>query len=403
MTPSVSPVSAILVAAGSSQRMGRDKLWTDFWGRPAWRWALDVLLAQPGLEHVAVVVPADAEDRFGAALPPDERRCLIVPGGSTRADSVIKGLWGLTGAGHGDETLVVVHDAARPAVTPELVGTVVSALVAEGGERAIVPVTAVVDSLKRVRGGRVVAPVERDEVAAAQTPQGATLGALRAAIEEAHAWGRPITDDAGALAAAGVPVLTVPGDPGNRKLTEPGDVAPMRAILAERVVTLPQSAVSPGARMGIGFDAHRLEDGRLMRLGGMAWDDEPRGPLGHSDGDVVLHAIVDALLGAAALGDIGALFPHTAEWADADSSALSATAVGLLAENGWRPVSVDVSVAAERPAIAPRRDEMAARIASILGIGPDAVSVKGTTSDGLGFTGDEGIAAWAVALVERSA
>lgn len=402
MTTSAIPVSAILVAAGSSQRMGSDKLWTDFWGRPAWRWALDVLLSQPGLQHVAVVVPADAHARFTAALPPDDERCLIVAGGSTRADSVIKGLWGLTGAGHGDETLVVVHDAARPAVTPELVDAVVSALAAEDGERAIVPVTAVVDSLKRVRGGRVVAPVERDEVAAAQTPQGATLGALRAAIEEAHAWGRPITDDAGALAAAGVPVLTVPGDPRNRKLTDPGDVAPMRAILAERIVSLPDSFGAPGTRSGMGFDAHRLVEGRPMRLGGLAWDDEPRGPHGHSDGDVVLHAIVDALLGAAALGDIGALFPHTAEWAGADSNALGATAVGLLAENGWRPVSVDVSIAAARPAIAPRREEMTAHIARILGIGPGAVSVKGTTSDGLGFTGDEGIAAWAVAIVERS-
>ncbi len=141
-----------------------------------------------------------------------------------------------------------------------------------------------------------------------------------------------------------------------------------------------------------------------MRLGGTTWDDEPRGPLGHSDGDVVLHAIVDALLGAAALGDIGALFPHTAEWADADSSALTATAVALLAENGWRPVRRRRERRGRaRPAIAPRRDEMAAHIAGILGIGPDAVSVKGTTSDGLGFTGDEGIAAWAVAIVERSA
>ncbi len=383
--------------------MGRDKLWTDFWGRPAWRWALDVLLSQPGIEHVAVAVPADAEDRFRGALPPDENRCLIVPGGSTRADSVIKGLWGLTAAGHGDETLVIVHDAARPAVTPELVAAVVAALAAERGERAIVPVTAVIDSLKRVRGGRVVSPVERDEVAAAQTPQGATLGALRAAIEEAHAWGRPITDDAGALAAAGVPVLTVPGDPGNRKLTEPDDIAPMRATLAERIVSLPRSASSPGTRIGMGFDAHRLVEGRTMRLGGVTFNDEPRGPLGHSDGDVVLHAIVDALLGAAALGDIGALFPNTAEWADADSSALGATAVGLLAENGWRLLNVDVSIAAARPAIAPRRDEMAANIARILGIVPGAVSVKGTTSDGLGFTGDEGIAAWATASVERSA
>ena len=213
--------------------MGGDKLWTDFWGRPTWRWALDVLLASPGLIRVAIVVPADAVERFGSALPAAHERCMIVAGGEARADSVIAGLWALTGAGHDDATLVLVHDAARPAVSVELVEAIAAAA-GLGVERAVVPVVPIVDSLKRVRGERVVAPVERDEVAAAQTPQAARLGALRAAIEESHAWGRPVTDDAGALAAAGVPVHTIPGDPANRKLTEPGDVAPMRAVLAER-------------------------------------------------------------------------------------------------------------------------------------------------------------------------
>lgn len=400
--PSSAPFSAILVAAGSSRRMGSDKLWTEFWGRPAWRWALDVLLAHPSLVHLAIVVPAEAEERFAAAMPPRDGRCLVVPGGETRADSVIKGLWALTGAGHDDDTLVLVHDAARPAVTPELVDRVVAAAAAEGGDRAIVPVVPVVDSLKRVRGGRVVSPVERADVAAAQTPQAATLGALRAAIEEAHAWGRPITDDAGALAAAGVPVLTVEGDPMNRKLTDPSDLAPMRAVLAERISALSPGDTAAGQRYGVGFDAHRLVDGRPMHLGGLTWDDEPRGPLGHSDGDAVLHAIIDALLGAASLGDVGTLFPDSAEaWSGADSGDLTRAAVGLLAEHGWRPVGVDVSVAVAHPAIAPRRDELAQRIGGILGVDGDAVSIKGTTSDGLGFAGDEGVAAWAVASVER--
>ena len=219
---STAPFAAILVAAGGSQRMGSDKLWTDFWGRPTWRWAFDALLATPGLVRIAIMVPPDGIDRFAAALPEAaDDRCLIVAGGDARADSVIAGLWALTGAGHDDGTLVLVHDAARPAVSAELIQTIVAAA-AEGPERAVVPVVPIVDSLKRVKGGRVVAPVEREEVAAAQTPQAARLGALRAAIEESHAWGRPVTDDAGALAAAGVPVHTVPGDPANRKLTEPG-------------------------------------------------------------------------------------------------------------------------------------------------------------------------------------
>ena len=167
---------------------------------------------------------------------------------------------------------------------------------------AVVPVVPVVDSLKRVRNERVVAPVERDEVAAAQTPQAARLGALRAAIEEAHAWGRPITDDGGALAAAGVPVRVVAGDPANRKLTEPGrsswTCVPQLARCA-----LPASRrrhrPMPARASGIGFDAHRLVVGRPMVIGGMAFPDEVRGPEGHSDGDAALHALIDALLGAA--------------------------------------------------------------------------------------------------------
>jgi 2-C-methyl-D-erythritol 4-phosphate cytidylyltransferase / 2-C-methyl-D-erythritol 2,4-cyclodiphosphate synthase len=398
----VSPArfTAILVAAGRSSRMGSDKLWADLWGRPAWRWSLDALLATPGLERIALAVGADAVERFAASIPTDGAdRVLVVRGGDVRADSVIAGVWALTGAGHDDETVVLVHDAARPAVTPELIGAVAAA--AAGGAPAVVPVVAVVDSLKRVRGDRVVAPVEREEVAAAQTPQAARLGALRASIEEAHAWGRPITDDAGALAAAGTPVHVVPGDPANRKLTEPGDLAVLAAILAERAAPLAApSATEPAARFGTGFDAHRLMAGRPMRVGGVTFPDEPLGPEGHSDGDAALHALIDALLGAAHLGDVGSLFPSdAAAWEGADSGELVRRAVARLAEAGWRPVQADLAVAAARPAIAPRREEIEARVADLLGVPAIAVSVKGTTSDGLGVTGGGGIAAWAIAGV----
>jgi 2-C-methyl-D-erythritol 4-phosphate cytidylyltransferase/2-C-methyl-D-erythritol 2,4-cyclodiphosphate synthase len=395
--------TAILVAAGRSSRMGSDKLWADLWGRPTWRWSLDVLLADADLVNVSIAVPPDAVERFRAALPPGETRCIVVPGGEVRADSVIAGIWALTRAGHDDETLVLVHDAARPALTTELVRTVVTAAVATGG--AVVPVVGVVDSLKRVRNDRVFAPVEREEVAAAQTPQAASLGALRAAIEEAHAWGRPITDDAGALAAAGVPVHVVPGDPANRKLTEPSDLVAMRGMLAGMASGLEApETVPPGMRVGIGFDAHRLVDGRPMRLAGVSFPDEPRGPEGHSDGDAALHALVDALLGAAGLGDVGALFPSSEPaWEGIDSAALVRGAVDQLRAHGWRPAAVDIVVAAARPSIAPRRDEIVGRLAELLGVDPGSVSVKGTTSDGLGFAGTEGVAAWAIATIERSA
>ena len=399
------PFCAILVAAGRSSRMGTDKLWADLWGRPAWRWSLDALLATPGLVRVAVAVGADALERFGAALPADaEGRCLVVAGGDARADSVIAGLWALTGAGHDDETLVLVHDAARPAVTPQLVEAVATA--AAGGNIAVVPIVAVTDSLKRVRNERVVAPVEREEVVAAQTPQAATLGDLRAAIEEAHVWGRPITDDSGAMASAGVPVHVVPGDPTNRKLTEPSDLVAMRALLAARAAPIPAAReLHAGARPGLGFDAHRLVEGRPMRIAGVDFPDELLGPDGHSDGDAALHALIDALLGAAAMGDVGTLFPADAEgdpWAGADSGRLVQAAVARLAADGWRPASADLAVAVARPAIAPRRAEMADRVASLLRIPAERVSIKGTTTDGLGIAGAGGIAAWAIAVVERA-
>ena len=399
--PTRARFTAILVAAGRSRRMGSDKLWTDFWGRPTWRWSLDVLLAAPGAERIAIAVAPDAVDEFSTALPSGAAdRCLVIPGGEARADSVIAGLWALTGVGYNDDTLVLVHDAARPAVTPELVEAVASA--AAAGDWAVVPVVPVVDSLKRIRNGRVVAPVEREEVAAAQTPQAARLGDLRASIEEAHAWGRPITDDAGALAAAGVSVRTIEGDPANRKLTEPGDVVTMRALLAARATLVELPAGSAAGRSAIGFDAHRLVEGRPMRLGGLDWPDEPRGPLGHSDGDAVLHAIVDAVFAAAGLGDVGTQFPPDGESEGADSADLLAEAVARAGEAGWKPSSADVAIAVARPVVADRRDELVARIAGLLGIAPAAVSVKGTTSDGLGFAGEGGLAAWAVVSVERT-
>ncbi|MCA1588685.1 MAG: 2-C-methyl-D-erythritol 2,4-cyclodiphosphate synthase [Chloroflexi bacterium] len=167
-------------------------------------------------------------------------------------------------------------------------------------------------------------------------------------------------------------------------------------------IVAPGSAVDlpAGVRCGIGFDAHRLVAGREMRIGGVLFADEKRGPEGHSDGDAVLHALIDALLGGAQLGDVGSLFPPgEAAWEGADSRDLVRGAVARLDEHGWRPTAADVAVAISRPAIAPRRDDIIEVIAGLLGVELDAVSVKGTTSDALGFAGQDGIAAWAVAGV----
>jgi 2-C-methyl-D-erythritol 4-phosphate cytidylyltransferase/2-C-methyl-D-erythritol 2,4-cyclodiphosphate synthase len=392
------PVAAVLVAAGQSRRFGGDKLWIDLWGRPVWRWGLDTLLSVPGMTHIVVVAPAEAIERYEHALPADGRdRCLVVAGGADRTDSVVAGISALTAAEVAEDTPVLVHDAARPAAGPELMVMLVAAIRAGTGAVPVVPVT---DSLKTVDAvQRVTGTVDRSAVFAAQTPQGATLRQLRAATEESHAWGRPSTDEAEAMAAGGIPVRAVEGDPLNRKLTHAGDDAMLRGVLAGWAVPVEVPEAAEGRRAGIGFDAHRLEDGRELRLGGLAWPGE-RGLAGHSDGDAALHAVIDALLGAAGLGDIGSLYPpDDARWADADSAELLRGTVERLRSAGWRPVALDVAIVARRPSIANRRDEIRKRLAELTELPAEAVSVKGTTSDGLGFAGAEGIAAFAVASV----
>jgi len=394
-------IGAVLVAAGSGQRMGGDKLWIEFSGRPAWRWALDTLLAMPGMSWVVVVAPADALDRFRDAIPESAQgRCEVVAGGEERADSALAGIGALTAAGFPEDAPVLIHDAARPAASSELMERIVAAVTPTDGA---VPVITLHDSLKHVdNSGRIVGAFDREGLALAQTPQAATLVVLRAALEEAQAWGRKMTDEAAAFGAAGVVVHAVAGDPGNQKLTEPGDETLVAGVLASRSLPLVAPAVGDGQRAGIGFDAHRFSEGGALRLGGLEFAGEPR-LAGHSDGDAGLHAVIDALLGAAAAGDIGSLFPpDQARWRDADSGELLRGAVSTLQAAGWRPASVDLTIVAARPTIAPRRDEMAARLAELCGIDAGAIGVKGTTSDGLGFAGAEGIAAFAVAVIARA-
>jgi 2-C-methyl-D-erythritol 4-phosphate cytidylyltransferase/2-C-methyl-D-erythritol 2,4-cyclodiphosphate synthase len=385
-----------------------DKLWITELGRPVWRWSLDALLAVPDVELVAVVAPADAIHRFRSALPPTGAdRCRLVAGGDARHDSVRAGLQALTDAGVGDATVVLVHDAARPAASTGLMEAVAAAVTAGAGAIPVVPIH---DTTKRLRDGLATETVDRTDLAAAQTPQAASLGILRAAMEAARSQGWDPTDEAAALAAIGVPVRTVPGDPANLKLTEDADVplvhAALRAGAAPARAPLDTTLAGEAGpvRAGVGFDAHRLEAGRPLHLGGLAFPDEPRGLVGHSDGDAALHAVIDALLGAAGLGDIGTLFPpDDPAWDGADSGDLLRRAAGQVAAAGWTPSSIDLAIAAARPAIAPRRAEMAARIAELVGLPAEAVSVRGTTSDGLGFAGSEGTAAWAVVLIGRGA
>lgn len=409
MTAAARPLAGVLVAAGRGRRMGSDKLWVEPLGRAIWRWSLDTLLAVPGMEVVALVVPADGIDRFRAALPPGASdRCRVVAGGEARADSVRAGLDALVAAGIDGATVVLVHDAARPAATVALMERVARAVV--DGEGAI-PVVPVSDTLKRLTDGVAGETVDRTDLVAAQTPQAAGLGILRAALDAARADGWEPTDEAAALTAAGITVRTVKGDATNRKLTEPADVLLLQGILRSRLAPVDAAMVNepmPGSggkgsvRAGVGADAHRYEAGRPLRLGGIGFPDEPRGLAGHSDGDAALHAVIDALLGAAGLGDIGTMFPADDATRDADSGELLRHAVQRVRSAGWEPTSVDLAIGAEQPAIGPRRDEITARLAELIGLPATGVSVRGTTTDGLGFAGGEGVAAWAVALVERT-
>jgi 2-C-methyl-D-erythritol 4-phosphate cytidylyltransferase/2-C-methyl-D-erythritol 2,4-cyclodiphosphate synthase len=385
-----------------------DKLWIEELGRPVWRWSLDALLAVPDMGLVALVVPADAVDRFRSALPPTgPDRCRLVAGGEARHDSVRAGLQALTDAGVGDATVVLVHDAARPAASTTLMEAVAEAVTSGAGAIPVVPIH---DTVKRLRNELATETVDRRDLAAAQTPQAAGLGILRAAMEAARSQGWDPTDEAAALAAIGVPVLIVPGDPANLKLTDELDLPLLHAALragaapAHAPLDTTPAGEAGSVRAGIGFDAHRLEAGRPLHLGGLAFPEEPRGLVGHSDGDAALHAVIDALLGAAGLGDIGTLFPPSdPAWDGADSGDLLRRTAGQLVAAGWTPRSIDLAIAAARPAIAPRRAEMAARIGDLAGLPAEAVSVRGTTSDGLGFAGSEGIAAWAVVLIGRDA
>ena len=384
-------VAAVVVAAGRGERLGApEKVLLPLAGRPMLAWSLLALERAESIGPVVVVAGPHTRKAI-ARLVRDEgfaKVQAIVAGGERRQDSVAAGLAALP---LGIE-IVVIHDGARPLAEPDLFDRCAAAA-AEG--RAAIAAIPVADTLKRVAAGAISGTIDRAGLWAAQTPQAFRLESLRQVM--AVNPGETVTDEARCFETAGVPVAVVPASLANLKVTHPEDIAVADALLRARHGVRPPAAP---VRTGIGYDTHRFVPGRRLVLGGVEVPHD-RGLEGHSDADVLLHAIADAILGAAALGDIGQHFPPGDErFRDADSQDLLREAVRLVREAGWTPGNVDATLLAEAPRIGPHVPLMRERIAACLGISPDAVGVKATTNEGMGAIGrGEGIAALATATL----
>lgn len=370
--------TALIVAAGSGSRIGGvPKQFRSLGGTPVLRWAVDALARHPAVRTIRVVIGRDQREQAAACLKGADVGELI-EGGSDRADSVRAGLASV------EADAVLVHDAARPFCPPTVVDRLLASLEFFDGAAPVLPVG---DTLSRL-GQLLGDPVDRSGVVRVQTPQAFRLAALRSAYDR---WsGPPPTDETTVLRAAGMKVAAVEGDPALEKITLPADFERAEQWLAGRLTP----------RTGMGFDVHAFSGEGPVMLGGIAVPHN-RGLAGHSDADVLLHAITDALLGAAGLGDIGDHFPPSdARWKGADSSEFLAHAAALVREGGASIDHVDCTIIAEAPKVGPYRLAMRQRIAEIAGLSVDQVSVKATTTEGLGFTGrGEGIAAQAVASI----
>ena len=377
-------IAALLMAAGRGSRFGMEtpKQFLPLLGRPVLRWAAEALLADGAIDTLLPVCAPEEAARVAAALDGLPAKLPPVPGGDTRQASVRAGLEALAMAG--PPWIVLVHDAARPCVPR---GTVPRLLAALDEAPGAIPAQPVADTLKRGAHGRIVETVPREGLHRAQTPQAfrfeTLLAAHRAAQHEA-------TDDAALLEAAGAAVALVAGSEANVKITFPEDLERVEASLLARL----------WPRTGTGFDVHRLVEGRPLVLCGVTIP-FPLGLAGHSDADVGIHALCDAIYGALAEGDIGRHFPPSQDrWKDADSAAFLRHAAARIAAHGGVLTNADVTLICERPKITPHAEAMRTRLATLLDVPVGRISVKATTTERLGFPGrGEGIAAQAAATV----
>lgn len=400
-------IAAIVPAAGAGVRMEADrpKQFRPLGDRPLLVHTLQRLSDSPLIETVVVVVPADwvAKARSELIEPYGLAKVgAVVAGGAERQDSVAAGLEAL-----GPEVdLVVVHDGVRPFMTEAMIADVVEAARAVGAAVAAIPVA---ETVKRVADGAVVETVSRDGLYRVQTPQAFRREVLAEALERARAEGVVGTDEAALVERFGRPVRVVAGSAVNLKVTSPEDWSLAESILSSlgRSASASKAAREGTERMslrvGMGYDVHRFASGRPLILGGVVVPSD-QGLEGHSDADVLAHAVCDALLGAAGAGDIGRHFPDTdPTYAGANSLDLLREVGAIVARRGFRPLNVDATVVLQEPKLKDFLPAMEANIAETLGIDPTLVNIKATTTEGLGFVGQgEGVAAYAAATIEAT-
>lgn len=379
---------AIILGGGSGQRMGAkcNKVLLPIAGKSMIVRSVEAFV--PLVEQVVVVSREEDMPAMASELAQNGLDVPMVSGGATRQESVWRGLQALSGQCDG----VLVHDGARCLVTADVIQRCMASVEECGTGVAAVPVT---DTIKTVSDANIALDTpNRTALRAVQTPQGFKTDLLRQAHEQAQRDGFLGTDDASLVERLGVPVQLTEGSRRNIKLTTPEDLLMAEAFFAEQAL--------PALRVGQGYDVHRLVEGRPLILCGVTVP-HTLGLLGHSDADVALHALMDAMLGAMALGDIGKHFPDTdPAYAGADSLQLAQHVARIMREKGWKIVNIDSTLLCQKPKLAPYIPAMRENLAAAFGMPVDAVSVKATTEEHLGFTGEGlGIAAHAVALIEK--
>ena len=381
------PYTVMMVAAaGGSTRMGQPKQHILLGKHPVLIHTLLALQQVAAVDEILLIARPEDHDVFAAQAKEAGVTKLshIVAGGATRQQSVQNGLAALPP----EATIVGIHDGARPLIDPDTVATVIATAAECGAAAVAVPVK---DTLKRTdEQGVIIDTPDRANLWRVQTPQVFDRAKLCAAMEAAMAAGKDYTDDCQLMEAAGHKVKLVKGLDTNLKLTTPEDIALAKALMKEE----------KPMRIGHGYDVHKLVEGRDLILGGVKIEYE-KGLLGHSDADVLTHAVMDALLGAAALGDIGKLFPdNDPAYKGADSIALLRRVVERVSEDGYKIGNIDATILCQRPKLAPHIPKMRQIIADACGVDVASVSVKATTEEGLGFTGSgEGIATHCVCLL----